>query len=136
MVAAPFAPPAIPWLEPKPLSELLDLGPGLDRALLHHRLSGLCGEPFVRAVVAFGSRGRGDARSDSDLDLAVICREPTLPAALKAERWQHCRRQIGTLGHGLDLVVVGAADAERLSQSRWHVMGDVAREGLVLYVAG
>jgi hypothetical protein len=28
------------------------------------------------------------------------------------------------------------ADAERLSGSRWHVFGDVAREGRVLYVAG
>ena len=36
---------------------------------------------------------------------------------------------------GCDLVVQGSADAERLSQSRWHVMGDVAREGRVLYVA-
>ena len=36
---------------------------------------------------------------------------------------------------GRDLVVQGSADAERLSQSRWCVMGDVAREGRVLYVA-
>lgn len=33
------------------------------------------------------------------------------------------------------LVVVGAADAQHLAGSRWHVMGDVAREGKVLYVA-
>jgi hypothetical protein len=32
-------------------------------------------------------------------------------------------------------VVAGSADAERLSGSRWHVIGDVAREGRVLYVA-
>ncbi len=36
----------------------------------------------------------------------------------------------------LDLVVQGQADAAYLAQSRWHVMGDVAREGRVLYVAG
>jgi hypothetical protein len=29
-----------------------------------------------------------------------------------------------------------AFDAAYLAQSRWHVMGDVAREGQVLYVAG
>jgi hypothetical protein len=28
--------------------------------------------------------------------------------------------------------VVGSADAERLSGSRWHVLGDVAREGRVI----
>jgi hypothetical protein len=43
---------------------------------------------------------------------------------------------VGRLGVGIDLVVAGAADAERLSGSRWHVFGDVAREGRVLYVAG
>jgi hypothetical protein len=37
---------------------------------------------------------------------------------------------------GVDLVLAGTADAERLSGSRWHVFGDVAREGRVLYVAG
>jgi hypothetical protein len=36
---------------------------------------------------------------------------------------------------GIGLVVAGSADAERLSGSRWHVFGDVAREGKVLYVA-
>jgi hypothetical protein len=39
------------------------------------------------------------------------------------------------VGCGVDLVVVGAADARHLAGSRWHVMGDVAREGRVLYVA-
>ena len=36
---------------------------------------------------------------------------------------------------GCDLVVQGSADAARLSRSRWHVMGDVASEGSVFYVA-
>ena len=35
------------------------------------------------------------------------------------------------LGVGVDLVVIGFADAERLSGSRWYVMGDGAREGQV-----
>ena len=55
---------------------------------------------------------------------------------MKTERWLHYRNLIGQLGCGVDLVVQGSADAERLAGSRWHVMGDVAREGRVLYVAG
>ena len=77
----------------------------------------------------------GEARPDSDLDLAVICAEPSLEPGLKAERWSHLRNLIGQLGCGVDLVVQGSADAERLAGSRWHVMGDVAREGRVLYVS-
>jgi hypothetical protein len=50
--------------------------------------------------------------------------------------WQRFSRMLGPLGVGVDLVVAGAADAARLSGSRWHVFGDVAREGRVLHVAG
>ncbi|MCP9926366.1 nucleotidyltransferase family protein [Cyanobium sp. CH-040] len=80
----------LPWTRPQPLPARVDLGPGLEPEAL---------TAGVRALVAFGSRARGDAHSESDLDLAVIC-------------------------------------AERLAGSRWHVMGDVAREGRVLYVTG
>jgi hypothetical protein len=54
---------------------------------------------------------------------------------LKTQRWLHYRELLGVLPVDVDLVVQGAADAERLAGSRWHVMGDVAREGRVLYVA-
>lgn len=113
-----------------------DLGPGLEPQACGEALARLCAEPDVQAVIAFGSRARGEARPDSDLDLAVIVRQPQLMPAEKMGCWQRCRGALGLLGVGVDLVVAGAADAERLSGSRWHVFGDVAREGRVLYVAG
>ncbi len=94
---------------PTGLPAPVTLGPGLDPEPLTAALRRLCAVPGVRAVVAFGSRGRGDAHCESDLDLAVICAEPRLTPQQKPER---------------------------LAGSRWHVMGDVAREGRVLYVAG
>jgi predicted nucleotidyltransferase len=133
--APPFVPPAIPWRQPQALPAVIDLGPGLDPVQLSNALQRLCAEPGLLAVVVFGSRGRGDARSSSDLDLAVIVAEPTLTPQDKAACWSRCRERIGPLGVGVDLIVAGAADAERLSQSRWHVLGDVARFGRVLYVA-
>jgi hypothetical protein len=46
-------------------------------------------------------------------------------------------RHTNCLGRvGVDLIVNGWQDAAYLAQWRWHVMGDVAREGQVLYVAG
>jgi len=131
-----FQPPAIPWLRPQPLAGDLNLGPGVEAGALRAALERLCADPCVHAVVAFGSRGRGEANERSDLDLAVICREPSLDPALKTRRWSHLSRLIGLLDCDVDLVVQGAADAEWLAGSRWHVMGDVAREGRVLYVAG
>ena len=131
-----FCPPAIPWLQAQELPAVLDLGPGLEDEVCAAALGRLCGQPDVRAVLVFGSRGRGDARADSDLDLAVIVAQPSLTPAEKASCWRRFRQLIGPSGVGVDLVVAGAADAERLSQSRWHVFGDVARQGRVLYVAG
>jgi predicted nucleotidyltransferase len=133
---APFTPPAIPWLAPRALEPRPNLGPGLDPARCGQALARLCDEPDVRAVVVFGSRGRGDARADSDLDLAVILRQPRLTPSEKMACWQRFRQALGPLEVGIDLVVAGSADAARLSGSRWHVFGDVAREGRVLHVAG
>ena len=134
--ATRFLAPAIPWLEPQPLVDQLELGPGLDTASFRNALVVLARQSQVQARVALGSRARGDARLDSDLDLAVICREPNLKPAEKNQRSFGYRQLLGPVGCGVDLVVVGAADAQHLAGSRWHVMGDVAREGRVLYVSG
>jgi predicted nucleotidyltransferase len=133
---ASFTPPPIPWLRPQSLDPQANLGPGLDPLRCGQVLARLCADPDVQAVVVFGSRGRGEARADSDLDLAVILRQAQLSPAEKMACWQRFRQRIGVLGVGVDLVVSGSADAARLSGSRWHVFGDVAREGRVLYVAG
>ncbi|MFM7362409.1 MAG: nucleotidyltransferase family protein [Cyanobium sp.] len=132
----PFHPPAIPWHRPQLLAPQLDLGPGLDPWVFGQALARLCAEPDVQAVLAFGSRARGEARADSDLDLAVIVRRAQLTPEEKLECWRRFRQRLGLLGVGIDLVIAGQADAERLSGSRWHMFGDVAREGRVLYVAG
>ena len=93
-----FAPPSIPWLVPQPLElDGLDLGPGLDGFDRTVALQRLCALPELQALVLFGSRGRGDAHADSDLDLAVIAKEPQLtPQASSsgsnaALHWVRCR---------------------------------------------
>lgn len=134
----PFTPPVVPWLAARALlaHDQLDPGPGLDPVALHAALERLLALGGVQALVVFGSRARGEARPDSDLDLAVILKDAQLSPERKLELWRCCRQAIGALGVGVDLVVVGSADAERLSGSRWHVLGDVAREGRVLFSCG
>jgi len=80
--------------------------------------------------------GEALARLCSEPDVqAVIVGQPQLTPAEKMACWKRFNRALGRQGVPVDLVVAGSADAERLSGSRWHVFGDVAREGRVLYVA-
>ena len=91
MVAAAaerFTPPTIPWLHPLALEPAPELGPGLDPQRSGEALVRLCAEPDVQAVISFGSRARGEARPDSDLDLAVIVGQPQLTSAEKLARWK------------------------------------------------
>ncbi len=63
---------------------------------------------------------------------AVIVGRAPLSPAEKATGWQRFRQTLGSIGVGVDPVVAGTADAERLSGLRWHVFGDVARERKLL----
>ena len=125
----------LPWTTSSPLVLPDQLGDGIDRDRLEEGLQRLIACEGVGAVLLFGSRAMGTARTDSDLDLAVICREPELNSAQRGERWRTYRETLGHLGCGVDLVLQGQNDAARLAGSRWHVMKDVARHGVVLYAS-
>ena len=53
---------------------------------------------MARKVILFGSRARGDARSESDVDILVVEDEPFGPERSRtkemARLWQACRNQI------------------------------------------
>ena len=125
----------LPWTTSSPLALPDQLGDGIDRDRLEEGLQRLIACEGVGAVLLFGSRAMGTARTDSDLDLAVICREPELNSAQRGERWRTYCETLGHLGCGVDLVLQGQNDAAKLAGSRWHVMKDVARHGVVLYAS-
>lgn len=94
-------------------------------------------DPAPRRVVLFGSTARGEARLDSDLDLLVILPQPTLTPVERQQVLWRLREALAPLDLrcGVDLVVVGQADAGRLTGSRWHVVGRALREGRDLHVS-
>ena len=85
-------------------------------------------------VILFGSRARGDARPDSDVDLLIVEREPFSP--------QHSRRQetarlylaLRKLAISKDLLLYSREEFEQLKNSPHHIVGRAQREGLVLHV--
>ena len=80
-------------------------------------------------VILFGSRGRGEHRSDSDLDLLVI--EPGPVDRPRAES-ARLRKELRGFGIGLDLLVVSTRHAEDWGHVKGSLLNEVLSEGRVL----
>jgi predicted nucleotidyltransferase len=108
------------------------LGPGLEDGAIEQALACLGQDPEVQSLVLFGSRARGDARADSDLDLLVIVRDLLTPEREKQLRHRVRALLLPLLPVDLDLLISDAATAAHWAGSRWHVLGHIHREGVPL----
>lgn len=109
------------------------LGPGLEDGALLQALACLRQDPELQQIVLFGSRARGDARQDSDLDLLLILRGTLTPERERLWRRRVRERLLPLLPVDLDLLISDAATAAHWAGSRWHVLGHVHREGVPLH---
>jgi predicted nucleotidyltransferase len=81
-------------------------------------------------IIAFGSRAKGNAREDSDLDLAVIL--PADTVLRDTSLWA----AVSGLNMTVDLIVTNEDLHERLGRSINSVHYDIDHEGMVLYEKG
>lgn len=82
-------------------------------------------------VMLFGSSARGDADDGSDLDLLVI--EEDVPD--KAAEYLKLHRAIGSMGVGVDVLVMSGEENARRSQVPGTVPYWAAKEGKLLHDA-
>lgn len=83
----------------------------------------------VGRIVLFGSRCRGEAQPDSDLDVLVVV-SSTVPFV---QRQAIARRAVGRLGVPLDLLVFTHEEAKRAAAIPGTAVYWAEREGIEVY---
>ncbi len=84
-------------------------------------------------IILFGSRARGDARPDSDVDLIVVEAEPFGEGRNRVEESQRLRDALGVQGVDKDILACSLDDLEYWRDSLNNVLARALREGAVLY---
>jgi predicted nucleotidyltransferase len=85
----------------------------------------------VEKIVLFGSRARGTASSESDVDLLIVVSEIN-----GHSRWQQlskARHALLSYLIAIDLVLYGKDELTRFTKLRGHVVTTALTEGRVLY---
>lgn len=102
-----------------------------DRTTLDRLVRRIVDEVHPLRVVLFGSVARGQATSDSDVDLLVVVPEGTH----RRRTAQHLYRVIDRAAVSFDLVVATPGDLERHGDDPGLVYQGILREGRTLYAA-
>ena len=114
---------------------ILLLAGSRDRALQHvGEAAGALKIPPI-AVVVFGSVARGDATSESDLDVVVVrpdeIDEDDEAWGAGIEQWRNSVRVI--TGNPVDVVEVGLAEASQRLRRKTGMWADIVHEGIVVH---
>jgi len=101
--------------------------------LLERMVRAIVAEVDPEKVILFGSRGRGDAGADSDVDLLVIEAEPFGPERSKHREMLRLGRAVRDFRVPTDILVFSNEEVEYWHDSLNHVLARALREGRVLY---
>lgn len=102
-------------------------------ALLQQMVEMIVREVDPETIILFGSRARGEARPDSDVDLLVVEREPFSPAHSRIREANRLYMALRNLPVSKDLLLYSRDEFEQWKWSLNHVVGRACREGRVLH---
>jgi predicted nucleotidyltransferase len=100
----------------------------VDDQTLQQIVKRIVAEADPSRIILFGSYGRGDASTDSDLDIMVI--KPQVSDQFT--EMVHLRDVVGNVGTGVDVLVYSEAEYLRRSQVPGTVLYWARKEGRAL----
>ena len=102
-------------------------------ALLDRMVRAIVDEVDPEQVILFGSRARGDATAESDVDLIVVEARPFGDGRSRYAEEARLYRALAGCGVCKDILVYGRDEVDYWRDSLNHVLARVLREGKVLY---
>ena len=87
-------------------------------------------------IYLFGSRARGEARADSDVDLLVVEREDFGADRSRPDAASRVYNALRSFLVPVDVLVFTTDEMLKWGESRYHVIGRCRREGRLLYARG
>ena len=105
----------------------------IDDTVLQRMADAIVDAADPEQVILFGSRARGDAGPESDVDLVVIETEPFGPGRDRRREATRLWRILAGFRFPKDILVYSREEAEYWRDSRNNVLARALREGRVLY---
>ena len=105
----------------------------VDAQLLQEMVSVIVAEVAPQQIVLFGSRAKGIARPDSDVDLMVIEATPFGPGRDRRREMVRIWRALSRFAVAKDILVYSRDEVERWRDAVNHIIAKALREGVVLY---
>ena len=102
-------------------------------ALLDRMVRAIVAEVDPEQVILFGSRARGDAREDSDVDLIVVEAEPFGQARSRRRESTRILLALFDFEVPIDILLYSRDEIAYWRDSLNHVLARAVREGRVLY---
>ena len=102
-------------------------------ALLDRMVGAIVAEVDPEQIILFGSRARGDAREDSDVDLIVVEAKPFGQARSRRRESTRILLALFDFEIPIDILLYSRDEIAYWRDSLNHVLARAVREGRVLY---